>query len=922
MKFSYAGLDLQPGPNVDYVPKNPYAWPELEDEYFDVIISGQAFEHKEFPWLIINEMKKKLKINGLICIVAPSRRPEHKYPVDCWRHYPDGFRALAKWAGLRVLEAKTCWGASGFSDGSDQRGDSFCILWKNESENSTKNTKHRSVSTRREINRNSPLESAKTASYYSFARGEIIDAVVKNGLSAKRVLEIGCAGGATGKKMKETMSVDYYVGVEICEEAAGSARQHLDRVIVADIEKSDLMDFGLKHGNFDLLLALDVLEHLYNPWDVLASLKKFLKPDGHVIASIPNIQNVTIVNSLISGRWRYESAGILDATHVRFFTMEEIEKLFSGADLSITKTEYVLNPPVDLSKIKDSGNKLSDGNISLTDLSREDVLRLFTYQYIIIAKNGQAMCVGEESTQIEGRSPAPSAQQSGAPEADRETRLQCMLEREDPIRGLVSIIILAHNQLEYTKKCLDSIFKYTNEPFQLIIVDNRSTDGTAEYLNGVREGSVKVGGWKFKIGEESNVVDCHAKAMEEIKSKGKSQGKKGRRKTGKIETRELACRSFKVIRNEENRGFALGNNQGMAEATGDYLLLMNNDVVVTHGWLGRLIACAERRSQIGIVGPMSNYVSGPQLVKEITYDTNSLAGLDQFARDYAQKHHGQAKTFWRVVGFCMLIKRAVVKKIGGFDGRYGLGNFEDDDLSLRAASAGFESWIAQDCFIHHFGNRTFIGAHIDYNESLKKNWEIFKKKWGIPSHVPYGAPYDMAKFLSHGFMPAKHYCPLKPEEFSISQGEELFNSGDVEEAKVIFEKIVHIDPKNIEALNNLGVIHFLQSEIDKARSYFISALELNPNYYEAVENLGNCMIAQKSYQEAITWFKKALDLTPDDVNLLNSIANCYIQIEDLTKAEEVYSKSYQINHNQPRVGEILEELEGLKAFETQRRINP
>ncbi len=157
MKFSYAGLDLQPGPNVDYVPENPYAWPELEDEYFDVIISGQAFEHIEFPWLIINEMKKKLKINGLICIVAPSRGPEHKYPVDCWRYYPDGFRALAKWAGLRVLEAKTCRGASGFSDGSDQWGDSFCILCKDESENSTKNTKHRSVSTRRRDQQEQPV---------------------------------------------------------------------------------------------------------------------------------------------------------------------------------------------------------------------------------------------------------------------------------------------------------------------------------------------------------------------------------------------------------------------------------------------------------------------------------------------------------------------------------------------------------------------------------------------------------------------------------------------------------------------------------------------------------------------------------------------------------------------------------------------
>ena len=133
-KYLYTGIDVNPEPNVDYTPADPYCWPELQDESFDVIISGQTFEHIEYPWLIIEEMNRVLKKNGLICIVAPSRGPEHKYPVDCWRYYPDGFRALAKWVNLQVLESKATWGKSGFTDGSDQWGDAFCILFKPENQ--------------------------------------------------------------------------------------------------------------------------------------------------------------------------------------------------------------------------------------------------------------------------------------------------------------------------------------------------------------------------------------------------------------------------------------------------------------------------------------------------------------------------------------------------------------------------------------------------------------------------------------------------------------------------------------------------------------------------------------------------------------------------------------------------------------------
>jgi len=307
--------------------------------------------------------------------------------------------------------------------------------------------------------------------------------------------------------------------------------------------------------------------------------------------------------------------------------------------------------------------------------------------------------------------------------------------------------------------------------------------------------------------------------------------------------------------------------------------LMNNDLVVTPEWLTRMIECAERSSGIGIVGPMSNYVSGPQLVEDVSYDTISLAGLNKFSRAFARKHSGQTKPFWRVVGFCMLIKRGVFQIIGGLDGRYGLGNFEDDDFSLRAVLAGFESWIAEDCFVHHFGSRTFASAKIDYKESLHKNWEIFKQKWGIPADVAYGAPYDMAFVLKDGFIPEKHYCLLWPKEYSVASGEKLFSMGDIEEAKRIFKRILSASPDNTDTLNNLGVIAFQEGEIDQATSYFTRVLKIDENYFEAIGNLGKCAEIQKNYRKAIEWFEKALRVKPDETSLLNSLGNCFIMME-------------------------------------------
>jgi len=106
--WRYTGVDLAPGNNVDCVLESPYRLPFATGS-IDVFVSGQAFEHVEFFWLTWLEMARVLKPGGLIFLIAPSRGPEHRYPVDCWRFYPDAYGALAKYAALDLLEAGTDW---------------------------------------------------------------------------------------------------------------------------------------------------------------------------------------------------------------------------------------------------------------------------------------------------------------------------------------------------------------------------------------------------------------------------------------------------------------------------------------------------------------------------------------------------------------------------------------------------------------------------------------------------------------------------------------------------------------------------------------------------------------------------------------------------------------------------------------------
>ncbi|MDX6596719.1 MAG: hypothetical protein QOE87_606, partial [Gaiellales bacterium] len=245
---------------------------------------------------------------------------------------------------------------------------------------------------------------------------------------------------------------------------------------------------------------------------------------------------------------------------------------------------------------------------------------------------------------------------------------------------LVSIAILTLNGCEHTRACLASIERATAEAYELLLVDNGSSDGTVAFL------------------------------------------------------RDYAATrpNVRLVLNAENRGFAGGNNQALALARGRYVALLNNDTIVTDGWLGRLVGALERTPGAGLAGPVSNYVAGPQLI-ETGYA--SLGEIEPFARSWARARAGEVESAPRLIGFCLLLRREVVEAVGALDESFGAGNFEDDDLCLRARAAGFGCVIARDAFVHHTGSQTFIGERIDYGASLARNRRVFEEKWGCPLGV-------------------------------------------------------------------------------------------------------------------------------------------------------------------------------------------
>ncbi|HYR75271.1 MAG TPA: glycosyltransferase [Pyrinomonadaceae bacterium] len=240
-----------------------------------------------------------------------------------------------------------------------------------------------------------------------------------------------------------------------------------------------------------------------------------------------------------------------------------------------------------------------------------------------------------------------------------------------------SLIIVTFNNLELSRLCLESLYARTEWPsFEVIVVDNGSADGTAEYLK-----------------EAENIFP-----------------------------------NLRVVLNQTNLGFAAANNIGLKLATGDYLVLLNNDTVVTRGWLSALIRHLRRDPKIGMIGPVTNAIANEAKV-EVDYTT--VEDMPVWAADYVRKHDAQVLPISMLAMFCVAMRREVFEEVGPLDERFGVGMFEDDDYARRLRGAGYELRLARDSFVHHWQRASFrLIADEEYRRIYQENQNKYEIKWG------------------------------------------------------------------------------------------------------------------------------------------------------------------------------------------------
>ncbi len=166
--------------------------------------------------------------------------------------------------------------------------------------------------------------------YYGHLRAEVIEAIPDG---CRGVLDVGCGRGTLGRWLKD-QGVGQVSGLELNGEAGEEARRWLDDVEIGNFEQ---VHFPWAPGSFDAVICADVLEHLADPWTAVARLKALLKPDGCIVASIPNVAFHRNLRRMIRGKWLYADEGLLDRTHLRFFTLETIEDLFARNGMRIEK---------------------------------------------------------------------------------------------------------------------------------------------------------------------------------------------------------------------------------------------------------------------------------------------------------------------------------------------------------------------------------------------------------------------------------------------------------------------------------------------------------------------------------------------------------------------------------------------------------
>jgi GT2 family glycosyltransferase/glycosyltransferase involved in cell wall biosynthesis/Flp pilus assembly protein TadD len=295
---------------------------------------------------------------------------------------------------------------------------------------------------------------------------------------------------------------------------------------------------------------------------------------------------------------------------------------------------------------------------------------------VYIADDARSFAERIEEALVEDNATMRARRLAWAREHTWANRVRQLTQALDASFPLVSVVILAYNNWEYTKACLFSVRNWSDYPnLEIIVVDNASADGTREKLRA--------------LGPQDERV--------------------------------------RLILNDTNLGVAGGYNAGLRAARGDYVVLLNNDTFVTRGWVRDLIRPMLLDQRVGLVGPLTNNIGNEQ---KITIAYANMQEMQQVARRFVRTRLRCTLEVANLAFFCVAIRRGVLEEVGLLDEAYGIGYFEDDDYCRRVSEANYKLVIADDVFVHHYHSVSFDTLGEKAAEQMARNRAIFEQRWG------------------------------------------------------------------------------------------------------------------------------------------------------------------------------------------------
>lgn len=230
-------------------------------------------------------------------------------------------------------------------------------------------------------------DSTYAGDYHSYFNPDLLNLFAH---APRKLLDIGCASGALCAEMKRRQPKTQTIGIEPNKRAAELARNRVDQVFTGTFEEVDLVAEGIGHGSIDSVVAADVLEHMYDPWRTMVNLKPFLTKDAQIIISIPNSRHVNLIVRLADGgMWTYEDRGLLDITHIRFFTLMEFANLLQQTGYRIEQVAHFIDPALQeffVAAKKGPEINLRVGRLAFERLTVQDLTELCTWQFFIRAR--------------------------------------------------------------------------------------------------------------------------------------------------------------------------------------------------------------------------------------------------------------------------------------------------------------------------------------------------------------------------------------------------------------------------------------------------------------------------------------------------------------------------------------------------------